>query len=173
MKRLSLITLLLAFAFATPASALAHGTSGHGGHAHVPVKWQRGGQSVVPRDQLVLGAIRMAAEQSSRMSYSQSGSRGDIPVGRVPLATDCSGFATWALRSAGVDVPLSTSYTFAVEGIGVPADPRVMHVGDIVVYDGHVEVYIGGGRTAGHGSPGLHYHAFNYRPVVAVRRFFA
>lgn len=173
MKRLSLIPVLALTLAIAPASALA-GT--HGGHATAPIKWQRGGQAVAPapdRKALMGIALRLALRDSSRMAYSQSGSRGYLPIGQVPPATDCSGFATWALRNAGIDVPLSTSYTFMGEGRSVPADPRSMQIGDIVVYSGHVAVYLGGGLTVGHGSPGAHLSPYNYRPVLSVRRFYS
>lgn len=172
MKTLSLIPFVLSLALLAPATAPAAGVA-RGGMSHAPIH-ARGGQSVSPtaaRDARVWKAIQLALRNSSRMAYSQSGSRGYLPLNSFPPATDCSGFATWLERMGGANVPLSTSYTFAVSGQAVPADPRYMRLGDVVVYSGHVEVYVGGGRTVGHGSPGVHWHSFNYRPVLTVRRF--
>lgn len=176
MKLLTLTPFVISLALLAPASALAD-TSAHahsrGGHAHKPIKWSRGGHAsvpVAPRDARLWRAIQLALRNSGRMSYSQSGSRGYLPMNSYPPATDCSGFATWVLRMGGTYVPLSTSYSFMNEGRAVPASTRYMRIGDLVVYSGHVEVYVGHGRTVGHGSPGVHWHSWNYRSVVGVRR---
>jgi cell wall-associated NlpC family hydrolase len=106
------------------------------------------------------------------MAYSQSGSRGYLPMNSFPPATDCSGWATWVLRMGGINVPLSTTYTFMGQGRAIPISQRYLKLGDLVIYNGHVEVYVGNGRTVGHGSPGIHWHYWSYRPVIGVRRFF-
>lgn len=175
MKHFALTPFVLSLALLAPTSSWAD-TSAHvrGGHAHAPIKWQRGGHAAVPgiaRDTRMWLAIRLSLQNSGRMSYSQSGSRGYLPMNAVPPATDCSGYATWVLRKAGIYVPLSTSYTFMYEGRSVPASARYMRIGDIVVYSGHVSVYVGHGMTVGHGRAGIQRHPFNYRPVLTVRRF--
>lgn len=180
MKLLSLATpFVLSLALLSPIPALAD-TSAHidpagarGGHAHKPIKWSRGGQASTvapPRDARIWAAIQLALRNSSRMAYSQSGSRGYLPMNSYPPATDCSGFATWVMRRAGYNVPLSTTYTFMNQGHAVAQNPIYMHLGDLVIYSGHMEVYVGHGMTVGHGSPGVHWHSWNYRPVLTVRR---
>lgn len=171
MKHSLFTPFILALALAAPAPALA-GTA-RGGHAHPPIKWSRGGHAastVAPRDARIWKAIQLSLRYSGRMAYSQSGSRGYLPLNSYPPATDCSGYATWVMRMAGYNVPLSTTYTFLGQGRGIPASTRYMRLGDLVIYNGHMEVYVGGGRTVGHGSAGVHWHSWNYRPVISVRR---
>lgn len=177
MKLLSLTPFVLSLALLAPATSPAAGVA-RGGKAHTPVKWQRGGHastSVAPAQERLMGAIRLAIAKANQMNYSQSGSRAFLPLapGAVPPATDCSGFATWALRSAGANVPLSTSYTFLSEGRSVALSTSALVPGDVIVYSGHVAVYIGGGMTAGHGRAGVQLHPWNYRPVIGARRLLA
>lgn len=127
----------------------------------------------------VLEAVRRSQALSYTMAYSQSWTRTNLPAfPSVPRATDCSGYAIWVQRHAGVGLPMGWTGTLGVEGTRVwNPSPSNMRVGDLVLYDryphGHVEVYIGGGKTAGHGSPGIHVHPWNYRYVGQVRRFHA
>lgn len=143
-------------------------------HKHKSI-WHRGGPAIVierSHASRMFEALRLAFAHQGSMAYSQSGSRGYLPLGRVPYATDCSGFATWALRNAGIDVPLSTSYSFMYQGRAVPTSQRYLRIGDLIIYNGHVAVYFGGGMTYGHGTPGIHINRWDYRPVIGVRRFF-
>ena len=113
------------------------------------------------------------------MSYSQSWSRTNLPpFPQVPRATDCSGYAIWVERHAGVWLPMGWTGTLAVEGWRVPYSLATMRVGDLVFYGwgypySHVSVYIGHGLVSSHGSPGIHILPVNYRPVAAVRRYHA
>lgn len=190
MKRIPLIRILsvaLVMSFATPVIASAHVKSPHPvltppakrQHAKAPVKhrhtWQRGGHAVViapSHASRVWKAIQLSLRSSGSMAYSQSGSRGYLPMNSFPPATDCSGWATWVLRMGGINVPLGTTYTFMNWGRAIPTSERYLKLGDMVIYNGHMEVYVGNGRTVGHGSPGIHWHSWNYRPVIGVRRFF-
>lgn len=177
-----LIALVVSFATPTFASANTKPVKGHPAklrHTKPPVKhrhtWVRGGHAKViapSHAARVWKAIVLSLRHSGSMAYSQSGSRGYLPMNSYPPATDCSGYATWLLRMGGIYVPLSTSYTFMGEGRAIPISQRYLRLGDIVIYNGHVEVYVGNGRSVGHGSPGVHWHTWNYRPVIGVRRFF-
>jgi hypothetical protein len=125
------------------------------------------------------------------LAYSQRypGRQYFPPWPRLPPATDCSGFVTWVLYQSGVGASVgyfgpgsSVGWTGTLgrQGVVVQAN-KPLHIGDIVLYGsrstgsypwGHVEVYIGHGQTEGHGSVGVHVHAYNYRPVGQVRRLF-
>jgi cell wall-associated NlpC family hydrolase len=189
MKRIPLTSAVIALVvcFATPTVALANSTPVtkiavkppvvhlHKAKPHKRHVWQRGGHAVVVQPShasRMFKALRLALARQGGMAYSQSGSRGYLPMSTVPPATDCSGFATWALRMAGIDAPLSTSYSFMYQGRSVPISQRYLKIGDLIIYNGHVAVYFGGGMTYGHGTPGIHVNRWDYRPVIGVRRFF-
>ncbi|MBY0121387.1 C40 family peptidase [Bacillus sp. S/N-304-OC-R1] len=71
----------------------------------------------------------------------------DIANGRF----DCSGFVSWAYSQAGVKLP---AYTESLKGVGRQVSSSDMRPGDLVFFDtykkdGHVGIYIGGGKFIG------------------------
>ena len=62
-----------------------------------------------------------------------------------PSAFDCSGLVTWAFAQIGVSVPHSS---YALASMGTPVSRDQLQPGDLVFFDGngHVGIYIGGGR---------------------------
>lgn len=124
------------------------------------------------------------------MTYCESGSLSNC--GRrfqwpawpdVPHHTDCSGYVTWVYYQSGLPDPNGLSYTGGYTGTlvnhGIAVQPGgPLHVGDLV-FNGpsasnttHVAIYIGHGLTSGHGAFGIHINQYNYRTVVAIRRYF-
>lgn len=101
----------------------------------------------------------------------------------VPRHTDCSGYASWVYYEAGLPDPNGLGYTGGFTGTlvrgGAPIKPNgPLHIGDLI-FNGpsasnttHVSVYIGRGLSSGHGRFGIQIHQWNYRPVVAIRRYF-
>lgn len=86
--------------------------------------------------------------------------------------TDCSGFVMSVYAHFGVSLPHSSSALRSV-GYGVSYDS--MQPGDIVCYNGHVGIYVGGNTIIHASNPatGIKYTSpANYRTVVAVRRIF-
>lgn len=74
-------------------------------------------------------------------------SASDIANGRF----DCSGFVSWAYSQAGVKLP---AYTESLKGVGRQVSASDMRPGDLVFFDtykrdGHVGIYIGGGKFIG------------------------
>ncbi len=71
----------------------------------------------------------------------------DIAAGRF----DCSGFVSWAYRQGGYSVPASTS---ALVSAGTKVSYSNIQVGDMVFFNtyktnGHVGIYVGGGKFIG------------------------
>lgn len=71
----------------------------------------------------------------------------DIANGRF----DCSGFVSWAYSQAGIKLP---AYTESLKSVGRQVSASEMKPGDLVFFntykrDGHVGIYIGGGKFIG------------------------
>ena len=71
----------------------------------------------------------------------------DIAAGRF----DCSGFVAWAFSQAGVRVGASTD---SLKNTGTRVSTSEMRPGDMVFFntyktDGHVGIYLGGGKFIG------------------------
>lgn len=82
---------------------------------------------------------------------------------------DCSGFTYRVYQDFGYDIP-RTSYSQRSAGRSVEYSEA--QPGDLICYDGHVALYIGGGKIV-HASTqktGIKVSNANYRPILAVRR---
>lgn len=83
--------------------------------------------------------------------------------------TDCSGFTMRVYKDFGYNIS-RTSYTQRSDGVGVNyADAQP---GDIICYEGHVALYIGGGKIvhASNKKDGIKVSNATYRQILAVRR---
>ena len=82
---------------------------------------------------------------------------------------DCSGFTYRVFADFGYKLP-RTSYEQRSAGTGVDYDSA--QPGDIICYDGHVAIYIGGGYIvhASSAKTGIKVSKAGYRTILAVRR---
>ena len=85
---------------------------------------------------------------------------------------DCSGFIKAVYAHFGVSLPHSS---YSLRSVGRAVSASEMRAGDIVCYDGHVAIYIGGGRIvhASNQKDGIKISPnYAYRTEVAIRRIF-
>lgn len=82
---------------------------------------------------------------------------------------DCSGFTYRIYQDFGYSIP-RTSYQQRSAGTGV--DYENAQPGDLICYDGHVGLYIGGGMIvhASNAKTGIKVSKAQYRTILAVRR---
>ena len=82
---------------------------------------------------------------------------------------DCSGFVQQIYKAYGYDLP-RVAEDQSQYGTKIPVEDA--QPGDLICYDGHVAMYIGGGLIV-HASTqrtGIKVSNANYRPILAVRR---
>ncbi len=82
---------------------------------------------------------------------------------------DCSGFTYRVYKDFNYNLP-RTSYEQRSAGTGV--DYSNAQPGDLICYDGHIGIYIGGGKIvhASSARTGIKVSNANYRTILAVRR---
>ena len=82
---------------------------------------------------------------------------------------DCSGFVQSVYANFGVSLPRTT---WDMEGVGTPVSYEEALPGDIVLYDGHVGLYMGDGNivNAMNEVDGIGICPATYAPIVTIRR---
>lgn len=177
-----------------------YGLRTHKALSHAYTKKQRADLAYLAAKRLLalrvntIGVVTAHAYQlQSRMVYCESGSLSHC--GRryvwpawpdVPRHSDCSGYVAWVYFQSGLPDPNGGHFTGGFTGTlvahGSPVPPSgpgsALQVGDLI-FNGpsaskttHVSIYIGHGLSSGHGRFGIQIHPWNYRIVVAIRRYF-
>lgn len=82
---------------------------------------------------------------------------------------DCSGFVQSVYANFGVSLPRTT---FDMEHVGEPVDFDSALPGDLVLYDGHVGLYMGDGNivNAMNEEDGIGICSVSYAPILTIRR---
>lgn len=129
------------------------------------------GVEVALPDGSVVTAPNENAAGAVRNALSQQG----VPYvwgGTTPgQGLDCSGLTQWAYRDAGVEIPRLAQE----QGVGVQIAQQDLAPGDLLVWDGHVAMYIGNDQIVEAGDPvavsglrtdniGMPFYGF-YRPT--------
>lgn len=83
--------------------------------------------------------------------------------------TDCSGFTYRVYSDFGYKLPRTS---LEQRNVGVAVDYANAQPGDLICYDGHVGMYIGGGKIVHASTPksGIKVSNATYRTILAVRR---
>ena len=71
--------------------------------------------------------------------------------GTTPKGFDCSGFTQYVFKKAGVSLPRTSS---AQGKVGTKVSRSELRSGDLVMFPGHVGIYIGDGMFIHSPSPG-------------------
>lgn len=135
------------------------------------------------RKKIVEYALWAHRTYEGKLGYSQSRPklwiRSNPSKWTRPFYADCSSFAIRAYQVAGAPSP--SMYGYSGYGSTYDMEPRGQWVGnadplpaDLIFYQGHVAIYVGGGMAVGHGSSnGPVLLSINYRPDrTSNRRYF-
>ncbi|CAA9324208.1 MAG: hypothetical protein AVDCRST_MAG68-2141 [uncultured Gemmatimonadetes bacterium] len=110
------------------------------------------------RDRIVAAAKATLTSKTGFSRYSLTGALTSDPTPRAPARTDCSQWIRAIYLQAGAPDP--GTYTGAMLGRGrATSSPRP---GDILVGTSHCELFIGDGKTIGHGSAPIDYSTVAY-----------
>ena len=101
------------------------------------------------RDRIIKQAEKTLTKTTGFNRYSQAGALTDDPTPAAPARTDCSQWVRAVYLRAGAKDP--GTYTGAMIAKGTrTSEPKP---GDLLVGPAHVELFVSGDKTYGHGSP--------------------
>lgn len=110
------------------------------------------------RERVVAVAESTLTSRTGFKRYSQVGKLTDDPTPPAPARTDCS---QW-LRACFLQAGLPDIGTYTVAQMAKSKRTNNPQPGDILIGTGHVELYVGNGKTIGHGSPPIDYGEADY-----------
>ncbi|WP_051898833.1 NlpC/P60 family protein [Sciscionella sediminilitoris] len=109
-----------------------------------------GGKEVEAPNERAAAAVRAALSRKG-LPYVWGGTN-------PTKGMDCSGLTQWSYGQAGIKIPR----TAASQTVGQKVDPKDMQPGDLLIWTGHVAMYIGDGQIIEEPQPGENCHI---RPV--------
>jgi prophage tail gpP-like protein/cell wall-associated NlpC family hydrolase len=137
---------------------------------------------ITKRDRVVAAAM-FGYYSRDQISYDQTRNLPDFaPPPNVPSVLDCSSFATWCYKSAGLPDPSGQNYspigwTGTLYPKGAPVNPLTAKPGDLIFYGtsgsipNHVAVAVGNKKVVSHGQEsGPVLVPYNYRADVLGAR---
>ena len=68
-----------------------------------------------------------------------------------PSSFDCSGFTSYVYKHFGISLPRTSG---GQSGVGTAVSKANLQAGDLVIYRGHVAIYVGGGNVIHSPRPG-------------------
>lgn len=108
------------------------------------------------REKIVAAAKASLTTKTGHNYYSQAGQLTDDPIAKPPKRSDCSQWLRACYIKAGAGDPGTSTFSM-VQRCKRTSDPKP---GDLLMDPAgqrHVEMFVGGGRTIGHGSPPIDY----------------
>jgi cell wall-associated NlpC family hydrolase len=114
------------------------------------------------RAKIISAAEATLSTKTGYNRYSEEGALTDNPMPPAPDRTDCSQWARAIYLAAGAPDPGTDTLDQISKGTLAthPQPGDLMFSAD----GGHVEIYVGGGKTIGHGSPPIDYGTVDYYP---------
>ena len=74
-----------------------------------------------------------------------------VSGGSSPSGFDCSGFTSYVYKHFGISLPRTSG---GQSGVGTAVTKANLQAGDLVIYSGHVAIYVGGGNVIHSPRPG-------------------
>jgi hypothetical protein len=101
------------------------------------------------RDRIIAEAEKTLTTKTGFSRYSQQGALSDDPTPPLGKRTDCSQWVRAVYLKAGASDPGTNTWAMITKG-KMTHSPRP---GDLLISTSHVELFVGGDKTYGHGSP--------------------
>lgn len=136
-----------------------NGTEGYISSSLLSTRKQETSRSATPRKanttakQETTSTAPVSGNGSSVVAYAKQfiGTKYTYGGSSPSTGFDCSGFTSYVFRNFGVSLPRTSG---GQSGAGTPVSRSNLAVGDLVIYSGHVAIYVGGGQVIHAPRPG-------------------